>query len=99
MSKQNILFLFFLLSNSILGITQDIKPAVQQGHFNDVKTISLSENEEILTSQGNDGQTIRWDLKTGMQLDRIMNGGEDLTFVKPKRMDGLQLILILLQFN
>lgn len=84
MSKQNILFLFFLLSNSILGITQDIKPAVQQGHFNDVKTISLSENEEILTSQGNDGQTIRWDLKTGMQLDRIMNGGEDLTFVKPK---------------
>lgn len=91
MFKKYIITLVQLIALLTYGVSQEIKPAVQQGHFNDVKTISLSENEEILTSTGTDGQTIHWDLKTGMQLSRIMTSGEDLTFVKPKSLGWNQI--------
>jgi WD40 repeat protein len=75
--KNNIVYLFLFLNASAL-FAQQIQPAVQQGHFNDIASISLKNNEKTLQSIGLDGQTIEWDIKTGMQLNRVFNKSEQI---------------------
>lgn len=71
------LALFFnLVFWGFLSSAQQIQPAVQQGHFGDIISLSLNETETILVSQGMDHQEIFWDLKTGMQISRTEFTGE-----------------------
>jgi WD40 repeat protein len=70
---KNLLFLLIGIAFfPVVHATQDIHPAVQQGHFGSVSAIALSPDNKTIASLGDDGQLILWDLNSGMQLKRKM---------------------------
>ena len=58
--------------------SQEIKPAVQHGHFKEVTYLLLNEEQHIIQSYSADQQVITWDLKTGMMVGAKNSFGENL---------------------
>lgn len=70
--KKLLVLLFGIAHFPVVHAIQDIHPAVQQGHFGAVQAIALSPDNKTISSLGEDGQLILWDLNSGMQLKRKM---------------------------
>ena len=66
-----VLTLLFFAAAFTNTSAQQISPSVQQGHFSDVYKIALAPSGKTLATFGADRQIVFWDLKTGMQLNRM----------------------------
>lgn len=53
----------------ILSLAQNIVPAIQHGHFDEVISLKLDESKSQLFSTSSNNQEITWDLKTGMMVE------------------------------
>jgi WD40 repeat protein len=66
MKSLKLVVAFFAFSR--IALAQDIMPAIQHGHFDDVTTIALDEANDLAYTESANKQLITWDLKTGMMV-------------------------------